>query len=103
MLDSTRETLRQFPKQARIDIGTELRRVQKGLDPANWKPMSTVGRGVREIRVSHRGQWRVIYVAKFEEAIYVLHAFQKKTQQTPRTDIDLAKQRLRDIQEQRSS
>jgi phage-related protein len=101
MLESTRKTLREFPKQVRIDFGTELRRVQESLDPVNWKPMPTVGQSVREIRVSYRGQWRMIYIAKFDEAIYVLHAFHKKTQQTPKADIDLAKQRLSEILKER--
>lgn len=101
MLESTRRILQEFPRQVRIDLGAELRRVQEGLEPNNWKPMPTIGRGVREIRVSYRGQWRLIYVAKFEEAIYVLHAFQKKTQQTPKADIDTAKQRLGEIVKKR--
>ncbi len=63
-------------------------RVQFGLDPTNWKPMKTVGAGVREIRIHYRGKYRVIYVANRNEAIYVLHAFQKKTQRTPKHDID---------------
>ena len=71
--------------------------VQVGREPENWKPMSVVGRGAREIRVSDAsGAFRVIYVAAFGSAIYVLHAFQKKTQKTARTDIDLAKRRYRE-------
>jgi phage-related protein len=101
MLESTRRALRGFPKQVRIDFGMELRRVQEGLDAVNWKPMPTVGQGVREIRVSYRGQWRMIYIAKFDEAIFVLHAFQKKAQKTPKADIDIAKQRLSEISDER--
>ncbi|MDZ7670961.1 MAG: type II toxin-antitoxin system RelE/ParE family toxin [Gammaproteobacteria bacterium] len=104
MLEGTRRVLRGFPKQVRIDFGTELRRLQEGMDPVNWKPMPTVGQGVREIRVSYRGQWRMIYIAKLDEAIYVLHAFQKKAQKTPKADIDVATQRLSELlQERRSS
>lgn len=102
MLESTRRILQGFPKQVRIDLGTELRRVQEGLDPTDWKPMPTIGAGVREIRTSYRGEWRLIYVATFNEAIYVLHAFQKKTRRTSRADIDIAKQRLRAILKRRS-
>lgn len=61
--------------------------------------MPAVGRGVREIRIHHRGQYRVVYVAKFEEAVYVLHAFQKKTQKTRKQDIEITKRRIRLIKE----
>jgi phage-related protein len=67
----------------------------------DWKPMPTVGIGVREIRVHARGEYRVIYVAKFPESIYVLHAFQKKTQRTPQREIDIARARFRALIEQR--
>src|SRR5687768_3811037 len=72
----------------------QLRRVQEGLDPLNWKPMTSVGPGVREIRVrDSAGAFRVIYVASFPEAVYVLHAFQKKSERTPKEDLVLAKSR----------
>lgn len=67
--------------------------------PKDFKPMPDVGKGAYEIRVHLDGAWRVIYVAKFAEAIYVLHAFQKKTQQTNKDDIELAKKRYRTIGE----
>lgn len=102
MLESTRRILQGFPKQVRIDLGTELRRVQEGLDPPDWRPMPTIGVGVREIRTSYRGQWRLIYVTTFDEAVYVLHAFQKKTRQTSRADIATAKRRLHAILKRRS-
>ena len=70
-------------------------RVQRGLEPTDWKPMSSVGRGVREIRISHGGQYRIIYVMKFADAIYVLHVFKKKTQKTSKRDIAIAKQALK--------
>ena len=70
--------------------------VQSGRDPDDWKPISVIGPGAREIRVrDSSGAFRVIYVAKFEDAIYVLHAFQKKTQKTAVNDLDLAKERYR--------
>ncbi len=69
------------------------------MEPIDWKPMKTVGGGVREIRLHHEGQYRVIYVANLHDAVYVLHAFQKKKQGTRLHDIDIAKQRLRTIQE----
>src|SRR5262249_2031907 len=71
------EDLRDFPPEARRIAGYELRRIQRGLTPTDWKPMSSVGLGVNEIRIHTRVEHRVIYVAKFEEAIYVLHAFEK--------------------------
>ena len=70
--------------------------VQVGRDPDDWKAMPTVGSGVREIRVrDEAGAFRVIYVARFEDAVYVLHAFQKKTRQTSRADLELARARYR--------
>jgi len=73
------------------ESGYQLDRVQHGLDPQDWKPMTSIGASVREIRIQDQGQYRIIYVAKFSDAIYVLHAFQKKTQKTRKTDIDTAK------------
>ena len=87
-----------FPVPARRDAGFQLDSVQHGLAPFDWKPMSTIGTGVQEIRINKGGMFRVIYIAKYEEAVYVLHAFQKKTQRTPKKDIELARQRLRDVQ-----
>jgi len=92
--------VRAFPEDARRTVGHELRDVQFGEDPGDWKPMPSVGPGVREIRIREAsGAFRVIYVAHLEAAIYVLHAFQKKTQKTPQHDIDLARERLRSVTE----
>ena len=86
-----------FPKLVRLRAGQELFLVQVGRDPDNWKPMSAVGRGAREIRVRDQsGAFRVVYVAAFRSAIYVLHAFQKKTQTTARHDIELATRRYKE-------
>lgn len=82
---------------ARAEVGHELRRVQQGLGPGNWKPMPGIGLGVNEIRVNVGTAHRVFYVAKFAEAIYVLHAMTKKTQKTPRPDIELAAKRFRQL------
>jgi phage-related protein len=98
-LGSSREDLREFPTAIRIAIGRELREVQKGSMPSDFKPMPTVGKGVYEIRVHLDGAWRAMYVAKFEEAVYVLHVFEKKTQHTPKDDLKLAAQRYRMIGE----
>ena len=80
----------------------QLHKVQLGLDPADWKPMASVGPGVREVRVREEGgTFRVLYVTRIEEAVYVLHAFQKKTQRTAKSDRDLAAARLRQIERRR--
>lgn len=86
-----------FPERARREAGYQLGFIQQGLDPEDWKPMRSVGTGVREIRIHVAGEFRIIYVAKREKAIYVLHAFQKKTKRTRKQDVDIAKKRLRDI------
>lgn len=76
----------------------QLARVIEGHEPTDWKPITTVGRGVREIRIREHGdQYRIIYIAALVDAIYVLHAFQKKTRQTSKQDIDLARRRLKSI------
>jgi phage-related protein len=95
-VDSSLDDLKKFPAGARREAGFELSNVQSGLQPSNWKPLRTVGAGAGEIRIKDEaGIYRVIYVAKFEEAVYVLHAFEKKTRKTRRTDIDLAKARYK--------
>ena len=96
-LGTSREDVKAFPDKARQIVGAELMAVQSGYDPSDWKPMSSIGQSVREIRVQYEGQYRVIYIAKFIESIYVLHAFRKKTQRTSRQDIDLARNRLKEI------
>ncbi len=86
--------LLEFPLNAKQDAGYQLHRIQNGLDPEDWKPFQTIGAGVKEIRISEDGNtFRVMYVAKFSGRIYVLHAFQKKTQKTRPQDINLAKNR----------
>ena len=90
--------LREFPAAARREAGHQLDLLQQGRDPDDWKPMTTIGPGVREIRVrDDDGVYRVIYVTRFEDAIYVLHCFQKKTQQTRKADIHLAADRFRKL------
>jgi phage-related protein len=95
---SSLDDLRAFPLTAKREAGYQLDRVQNGLEPDDWKPMNTVGQGVREIRIRDAaGAFRVIYVAKFADAVYVLHCFQKKTQKTSKADLDLATERYRDL------
>ena len=95
---SALDDLRAFPASARREAGHQIDQVQNGHEPDDWKPMNTVGQGVREIRIRDAaGAFRVIYVAKFADAVYVLHCFQKKTQKTSKTDLDLATKRYRDL------
>jgi phage-related protein len=102
-LGSSYRDLLAFPVQARREAGYQLGFVQFGFEPTDWKPMSSIGKGVKEIRIHVEGEFRVIYVAKFEEAVYVLHAFRKKTQRTPKRDIDLAKTRFRELRQERDT
>ena len=90
--------MREFPKEARQDAGYQLEKVQCGKKPDDWKPMPSVGKGVEEIRIcDEAGTFRVIYTARLMEAVYVLHAFQKKTQATSQREIEIARQRLKQI------
>jgi len=96
-LGDSRERLGEFPRDARKQVGFELDRVQQGLNPTDWKPMPSIGPGVREIRVREiSGAFRVIYLTQVADRVLVLHAFQKKTQATAKRDIDLAAKRLRE-------
>ncbi len=95
---SAYDDLRTFPKDARKEAGFQLGKVQAGLDPADWKPFDDVGTGTREIRIRDAsGVYRVMYLAKFEEAVYVLHCFQKKTQVTSKQDKAIAEMRYRAV------
>ncbi|MGD0345502.1 MAG: type II toxin-antitoxin system RelE/ParE family toxin [Terracidiphilus sp.] len=95
---SSRADLRDFSEDARREAGQQLFQVQMGEDPDDWKAMESVGPGVREIRIRDvSGIYRVMYVAKFSDAIYVLHCFQKKTQRTGPGDLALAKRRYKEL------
>ena len=94
---SSLDDLRAFPAVVRRAVGVELMRVQLGGKPTNYKPLKIVGPGACEVRVQLDGAWRVIYVARFEQAVYVLHAFQKKTQRTAKSDLELAAKRYKMI------
>jgi phage-related protein len=97
-IGSSLDDLRDFPASARREAGHQLDQIQNGEDPDDWKPMTDVGPGVQEIRITDRaGAFRVLYVARLQEAVFVLHCFQKKTQKTARTDIDLAARRFREL------
>ncbi len=101
-LGDSRDTIRAFPDDVRKIAGFQLWRVQRGLEPNDWKPMPSVGVGVQEIRIHTGTAHRVLYVAKFAAAVYVLHAFEKRTWRTPNDDLDLARQRLRLLINQRA-
>jgi phage-related protein len=91
------DCLRGFPAGVRDDIGYQLYRVQQGLEPADWKPMPTVGRGVREVRYrDDSGAYRAIYLASRPDAVHVYHVFQKKTQKTARRDLEIARKRYQE-------
>ena len=97
-LGSSLEDLREFPKLVKSEAGYQLEKVQSGFEPDDFKPMPTVGKGVWEIRIKDEaGQFRVIYIAKLKEAVYVLHCFQKKTQKTSQKDLELSNKRLREL------
>ena len=94
-LGSSQGDLKAFPPDARRVAGFQLRRVQQGLEPNDWKPMTTVGTGVQEIRIHTGLEHRVFYLAKFTEGVFVLHAFEKRTRKTPKRETDLARERFR--------
>jgi phage-related protein len=95
---SSREEMRELPEDARETAGHQLFKVQQGKEPDDWKPIPSVGVGVQEIRVwEQSGTYRVLYVAKFEEAVYVLHVFEKRSQKTAKGDIQLARNRYTDL------
>jgi len=97
-MGTSKEALGQFPETAQDSLGYELYRVQCGLHPKDWKPMTSVGAGVREIRTrDEAGIFRMIYLATRSEGVYVLHCFQKKTSQTSRSDVELATKRFKAI------
>jgi phage-related protein len=95
---SSLDELRDFPELARREAGYQLDRVQHGNEPDDWKSMPSIGSGIQEIRIREsNGIFRVVYVAKFSDAVYVLHCFQKKTQRTSKQNIDVIENRYRDL------
>jgi phage-related protein len=97
-LGDSLKRLREFPEDARQDAGYQLDKLQRGLQPDDFKPMPTIGKGVEEIRVwAESGTFRVIYIARLKAMVVVLHAFQKKTQATSRQDVDVAKRRWAEL------
>jgi len=102
-LGDSRKCIQAFDAEAQHAIGVELLAVQEGHQPGDSKPMPAIGKGVEEIRVwVESGTYRVIYIARLAEAVYVLHAFQKKTQQTSQRDVSLARGRLEQLLRERN-
>lgn len=101
---STLDDVREFPDNIKRELGFDLDRVQQGLLPRDFKAMQNLGSGVMEIRVRDvSGAFRLVYVAKFANAIYCLHSFQKKTQKTSPKDLEIIKARyaaVKALQEQ---
>jgi phage-related protein len=101
-LGDSLESLREFPDDARQDAGYQLDQIQRGMQPTDFKPMPSVGKGVEELRVrDESGAFRVIYIARLPQAVFVLHAFQKKTRTTARKDIEIARERHADLMRDR--
>lgn len=103
-IGSSYDDLLAFPNEPRKQAGFQLGKVQAGLEPEDWKPFNDVGAGTKEIRIKDsQGIYRVMYIAKFEEAIYVLHCFQKKTEATTKHDKDIAEARYRAVVRERKT
>ena len=101
---SSLDDLREFPEAARKQAGYDLRKLQRGETPDDWRPFPEVGPGTNEIRINCEDGWfRVMYVAKFAEAIYVLHSFQKTTRKTSKRDVEIAEARYRAVVRERTA
>jgi phage-related protein len=98
---ASRDRLKEFPGEAMDEAGHMLRQVQRGIEPADWKPMRSIGAGVLELRIHNPQEFRVIYIAKYPEAIYVLHAFSKKTPKTAVKDIEIARAAYAEVRKNR--
>lgn len=102
-MGSSLEDLRAFPEQIRKDAGFQLHRIQAGLEAVDWKPMAEIGKGVAEVRLRDRsGNYRVIYLSRTEDAVYILHCFNKKCQRTRQQDKTIASARYQAVQRFRS-
>ncbi|MCB1908407.1 MAG: type II toxin-antitoxin system RelE/ParE family toxin [Rhodocyclaceae bacterium] len=97
-LGDSLDVLRAFPSGARQQAGFQLDKVQRGLEPDDWKPMASIGQGCREVRIRDgAGAFRVVYLAKLADAVYVLHCFQKKSEKTSRDDLETARRRYKEL------
>ncbi len=102
-LGSSLRDLKKFPVAVQQEVGLQLNKVQLGKEPADWKPISIIGAGVIELRIHVGSEYRVMYVAKFTEAVYVLHTFAKKSQKTSKLELELTKQRYKQLLKERRS
>jgi phage-related protein len=100
-MGSSRRDVKRFTDVARSQAGRELLRVQRGESPTDFKPMSDIGSGVYEIRVHTQTEHRVIYIAKYAEAVYVLHAFKKRARKTAHRDLEIARRRRAEVERSR--
>ena len=102
-LGDSLDAVRSFPERSRREVGYQIDRLQRGLEPDDWKPLTTIGPGVRELRVREAaGAFRVVYLASFSEAVYVLHAFRKTTQTTSQRDLERATTRYKELMRRRA-
>jgi phage-related protein len=102
-IGSSRARLKEFPEDAMDDAGHQLWLIQKGLEPADWKHIPSIGLGAVELRLHSPNEYRVIYVAKFPEAIYILHAFEKKTRKTPDHELVIARVAYAEVEKKRQA
>jgi phage-related protein len=102
-LGNTHKQVKEYPAEVKQEVGYQIDKIQRGEEPADWKVLSSVGHGVREIRIHAENEYRVIYVAKFSEAVYVLHTLVKKTQKTAYMDLQMAKVRYKEMLEMRDN
>ena len=101
-IGSSYKTVCAWSKGVKQAAGYQLHLIQQGMEPDDWKPMQSVGAGVREVRIHVEGEHRIVYVAKFDEGVYILHTFAKKTQKTPKKDIEIAKARFQEVMQART-
>lgn len=92
-IGSSKDDLSSFPQEVKRKAGFQIRAIQRGQKPTDFKPMPTIGKGAEEIRIWTGDAYRVFYVSRFEEVVCVLHAFQKKTQKTSKRDVELGQRR----------
>ena len=98
------DVIRNLPEGAKTAAGYQLDRLQRGMQPDDFKPMKSIGAGVEEIRIKESGNaYRIVYIARFGDAVHVLHAFQKKSQKTSKRDLEIATQRYKQVVTERRS
>lgn len=102
-LSVTYETIKVYPVNVRRETGYNLDKLQRGAEPSDWKPMTKIGPGVKEIRIHEGNEYRILYVTKFKEAIYILHSFVKKTQQTTQKEMNIGRKQYLEMLRMRRS